>query len=127
MRASLRIAFVERDPWYFPDPASWTTDLKATGFWGSSVERFERPTLLRRSLGHWINTFGNGLLAGLDASARSGIKADAKAAAAPIHRRRDGTGILDCVRLRFIAIKPAMLSGQGSSGDLASGRKRLIS
>ena len=101
--------FTERNPWHFPDPDSWTTDLKATGFRVSSVERFERPTPLPTSLGDWIDTFGNGLLAGLDAHARSEIKAEAEAAAAPIHRTRDGTWILDYVRLRFVATKPATL------------------
>jgi len=80
----------------------------ATGFQVSSVERFRQPTPLPTSLGGWIDTFGDGLLAGLDASARSEIKADAEAVAAPIHRRRDGTRVLDYVRLRFVATKPSM-------------------
>ena len=61
------------------------------------------------SLGDWTDTFGNGLPAGLDEAAQSEIKADAEAAAAPMLRRRDGTWILDYVRLRFVAIKPAAL------------------
>lgn len=103
--------FTERNPWHFPDPDSWTTDLKATGFQVSFVERFERPTPLPTSLGDWIDTFGNGVLAGLDASVRSEIKADAEAAAAPMLRRHDGTWFLDYVRLRFAATKPSMLPG----------------
>ena len=49
---------------------------------------------------------GDRVLAGRDAPVRSEIKADAEAAAAPMHRRRDGTWILDYVRLRFAATKP---------------------
>lgn len=109
--AARGIAFAERNPWRSPDPDSWTTDLQATGNRISSMERFARPTPLPTSLGDWIDTFGNGLLTGLDASARSEIKADAEAAAAPIHRRRDGTWVLDYVRLRFVAIKPAISPG----------------
>jgi len=102
------IAFAERNPWHFPDPDSWTSDLMATGIRVSSVARFERSTALPRSLGDRIDTFGDGLLAGLNASARSEIKVDAKAAAAPIHRRRDGTWVLDYVRLRIVATEPSM-------------------
>ena len=80
----------------------------ATGFRVSSAARFERPTALPTSLGDWRDTFGDGLLAGLDASARSEIKADAEAAAAPIHRRRDGAWVLDYVRHSFVATKPPM-------------------
>ncbi len=91
------IVFTKHDPKRFPDPDSSTTALKATGFRVSSVERFERPTPLPTSLGDWIDTFGNGLLAGLNASARSDIKTAAEAAAAPIQGTRDGTWVLKCV------------------------------
>ena len=73
------------------------------------MERFERPTPLPTSLGDWIDAFGNGLLAGLDAHVRSEIKAEAEAAEAPTHRTPDGAWTLDYVRLRLVAIKPATL------------------
>ena len=75
------------------------------------MEQFGPSTPLPTSLGDWIDTFGNGLRTGLDAPARPAIKADAEAAAAPMHQRRDGTWVLDYVRLRFVAIKLAMSPG----------------
>ena len=104
--ASKGIEWAARNPWNFPSPELWTTDLEATGFQVLSVERFERPTALPCSFGDWIDTFGNVLLAGLDAAARTEIKAAAEAAAGPTLRQPDGTWVLDYVRLRFVAIRP---------------------
>ena len=70
------------------------------------IELFEPPTPLPTSFGDWIDTFANGLLAGLDARAREGLKADAERAAAPLLRQADGSWVLDYVRLRFTAVKP---------------------
>lgn len=104
--ASKGIELAARNPWNFPSTDSWTADLEATGFQITSVERFERPTVLPSSFGDWIDTFGNVLLAGLDNAACSEIKAAAEAAAEQTLRQPDGTWVLDYVRLRFIAIKP---------------------
>ncbi len=99
------IDFSERNPWNFPDQDQWSSDLHAAGFTVLGIELFERPTPLPTSFGDWIDTFANGLLAGLDVPAREDLKADAERAAALL-RQADGTWVLDYVRLRFTAVKP---------------------
>ena len=101
------IDFSERNPWNFPDESQWSSDLHAAGFTVLAIDVFERPTPLPTTFGDWIDTFANGLLAGLDAGAREDLKVAAERAAAPLLRQADGTWVLDYVRLRFTAFKPA--------------------
>jgi SAM-dependent methyltransferase len=94
------------DPWLFPEPADYRGRLEAAGFTVRQIALFERPTPLPGSLDAWLATFADSFLAPLDAPARAAVIADVVAAARPALFRQE-TWVVDYVRLRFVADKPA--------------------
>ncbi|TAM11141.1 MAG: methyltransferase domain-containing protein [Nevskiaceae bacterium] len=113
VRDAVQAAFAARgldarplDPWYFPTLQDYRARLEKAGFAVQRMERFDRPTPLPGDVTAWLETFGGAFTAHLDDATRRAILADVRQRleARLFH---DGRWVLDYVRLRFIAIRPA--------------------
>jgi trans-aconitate methyltransferase len=101
------LRFADLDPWYYPTADEYRRDLQRAGFAVESVETFARPTALPGDITGWLETFARAFLAPLAASERPRFCREVGETLAPALRREDGTWVVDYVRLRFHATKPA--------------------
>jgi SAM-dependent methyltransferase len=95
------------DPWYFPSDHEYRARLEAHGFDVADIRLIERPTVLPRSLGDWLGTFGQSFLAPLEEDERAEVKEEVERDLAPILKNKDGVWSVDYVRLRFSATRTA--------------------
>jgi trans-aconitate methyltransferase len=91
-------------PWYFPSVAQYADVLERAGFRVDTITTFARPTPLPSDVTDWITTFGQSFLSALPEHARGAFLAEVRAALVP-QLYRDGTWVLDYVRLRFVATR----------------------
>ena len=94
-------------PWYFPTAEAFSEALTRAGFAVDRTRLFARPTPLPAGIVEWIDTFGGPLLAHVPADRRSDLSKEVEVELTPTHRRDDGTWMMDYVRLRFDAHRPA--------------------
>jgi trans-aconitate methyltransferase len=94
-------------PWYFPSPAAYRELLESRGFVVDSMVLFERPTPQAGDVVHWLRLFAQSFSAALPADEREAFYAALAARLAPKLRDAEGRWVLDYVRLRFTAHKPA--------------------
>jgi Trans-aconitate methyltransferase len=92
---------------YYPTVAEYTARLSAGGFEVQHIERFPRPTELPGDLVGWLQVFGGEHAALLPGDQREDFYAAIQRRAAPALRQADGRWLLDYVRLRFVARRPA--------------------
>lgn len=94
-------------PWYFPTPADYSARLQRQGFTVREIALLPRPTPIPGDIRHWLETFGDAFLKRLPEAARGPYLDEIAAAVAPTLRDADGHWMVDYVRLRFVAEKPA--------------------
>ena len=98
----------ERNPWYFPSIAEYTTLLEQHGLEPTFARLYDRPTLLdggEDGLAGWLMMFGDSFLQGLSPDERdavvSGVAERLRATLL-----RDGNWYADYRRLQVVAIRP---------------------
>ncbi|MEE4360046.1 MAG: methyltransferase domain-containing protein [Pseudomonadales bacterium] len=96
-----------RDPWTFPDAATFSALLEASGFEIDAIDLFPRPTPLPGDLTGWLETFAGPFLADLEPAARSAVLREVRILCRP-ELERDGRWQLDYVRLRVRAHLPGV-------------------
>lgn len=94
-------------PWYFPSAAEQRGRLAARGFRVTTAELFPRPTALPGDIADWLETFAESFTSRVAAARRPGLLAEVAKALEPQLRDGSGTWVVDYVRLRFVAQKPA--------------------
>jgi len=94
-------------PWYFPDPEEYRELLSAAGFTVTTMECFQRPTLLPGDIGGWLQTFAQVYLAALAQEDRSEFIEEIVEMVRPYLCDEKGCWHADYVRLRFSATRPA--------------------
>ena len=114
IRDSFTAALAERgvdgarvDPWYFPTAEAYRARLDSGGFSGDSLQIFPRPTPLPGDITHWLEVFAQPFLQGVPAAERPALLQDVRTRLEPQLRNPDGLWIVDYVRLRFAATRPA--------------------
>jgi len=95
------------DPWYFPGLAEYRAKLEAAGFIVRSIELIPRPTPIPGDIADWLQTFAESFLFAVPEGERPRFLAEVADALAPALRRPDGGWVVDYVRLRFAAARPA--------------------
>jgi trans-aconitate methyltransferase len=95
------------NPWYFPTPEAYRNLLEGRGFVIDSMVSFERPTPQAGDVVHWLRLFTQSFAAALPEQERESFYAALARHLAPSLRNADGCWVLDYVRLRFSAHKPA--------------------
>tara|TARA_B100000886_G_scaffold335767_1_gene293365 strand:- start:5526 stop:6296 length:771 start_codon:yes stop_codon:yes gene_type:complete len=93
-------------PWYFPSSQTYSAQLKKAGFLISYIELFNRPTELPGDISGWLETFGESFLFTVPSEERAYIVTEVAEELRP-HLFKKGKWIVDYVRLRFLAEKPA--------------------
>lgn len=93
--------------WYFPTAESYRAHLEARGFIVQDLSLFARPTPLPGELVTWLDTFLTATLDALPTVTRRMIVSEIEESLRPRLRDAQGRWVLDYVRLRFKAVKPA--------------------
>jgi hypothetical protein len=109
----LRVAIADRgydpqtlDPWYFPSPAAYQTQLEASGFQVHQIILIPRPTPLPTGVRGWLETFANPFTQVLPEDQRSDFLDAVIETVKPTLYDPSGEWTADYVRLRFEASKP---------------------
>lgn len=95
------------DPWYFPDAAEYRARLERRGFVVEHAALVARPTPLPGPIEDWLDTFTGAFMAAVPVGERPAVRAEVVAAVRPALLGKDGVWVVDYVRLRFLARKPA--------------------
>ena len=93
--------------WYFPTAESYRERLEARGFIVHDMSLFARPTPLPGELAAWLDTFLSASLDALPPATRRVVVSEIEAALRPRLFDAEGRWVIDYVRLRFKAVKPA--------------------
>ena len=107
------------DPWYFPTAEAYRARLEAGGFTVDTLQLFPRPTPLPGDVTHWLEVFAQPFLQGVPTGDRPALLQDVRARLEPQLRNADGLWIVDYVRLRFAATRPATAWPLGNRGHRA--------
>lgn len=97
------------NPWHFPKLGEYAFLLENQGFRVQFATLFNRPTPQEDGedgLAHWLDAFGIGVLQELEPAQRQDAYRRIAELARP-HLYQDGTWVIDYVRLRVAATKPA--------------------
>jgi SAM-dependent methyltransferase len=97
----------DHDPWYFPSVEDYAARLSRRGFAIEHAALVPRPTPLPGPLEDWLDTFTGAFMAALPEGERRAARAEVVEAVRPALLGRDGVWVVDYVRLRFLARKPA--------------------
>ena len=95
-------------PWYFPSPEAYAAKLEAAGFEVGSIALIERPTPLPGDITGWLATFAESFVLAVPEPERAEFIEDVREALRPRLVNDDGVWVADYVRLRFLAVKPAV-------------------
>jgi trans-aconitate methyltransferase len=93
------------NPWYFPTPVAYQTQLEAAGFEVTQIELIPRPTTLPTGVRGWLETFANPFTQALPEGERSGFLDAIVNTVEPTLCDTTGQWTADYVRLRFAATK----------------------
>ena len=114
VHASLERAFARRGlvyprTFYFPTIGQYAPILESAGLRVTHALLFDRPTPQEgeNGLRDWIAMFVKTPFEGMADALREAIVAEAEAELADVLRQRDGTWIIDYVRIRLRAVKAA--------------------
>ncbi len=97
------------NPWYFPSVGEYASLLEQQGLAVTFAALFDRPTTLEEGhagLAWWMRMFGSAILGNVPPARQSDFLQDLEDRLRP-KLWRDGTWVLDYVRLRIRAIKRA--------------------
>jgi trans-aconitate methyltransferase len=107
--APLGIDAAARNPWYFPSLGEYCALLDRQGFRVVQAQHFERPTPLEdgeQGLTYWLDVFAGAFFEGLtDVQRAEAYRRTAEALRGRLWQ--DGRWVLDYVRLRVVALRPA--------------------
>jgi trans-aconitate methyltransferase len=95
------------NPWYFPTPEAYQTQLEAAGFEVTQIALIPRPTPLPTGVRGWLETFANPFTQVLPEGTRSFFLDAVVKTVEPTLCNASGQWTADYVRLRFAAKKPA--------------------
>lgn len=95
------------NPWYFPDAAAYRARLERRGFAVVHAALVARPTPLPGPIEDWLDTFTGAFMAAVPEAERATLRAEVVEAVRPALLGEDGVWVVDYVRLRFLARKPA--------------------
>jgi trans-aconitate methyltransferase len=110
LMAGMRVLGYEPEvlnPWYFPRPDEYQTQLTAAGFQVSQIGLIPRPTPLPTGVSGWLETFANPFTQALPDDERSAFLDTIVKTVEPTLCDANGQWTADYVRLRFAAIKPS--------------------
>jgi trans-aconitate methyltransferase len=98
----------QRNPWYFPSIAEYSSLLEKQGFHVRYAVHFDRPTQMEDGhigLQHWLNSFADNFVKGFSIRQRNEVfeKVAAKAQKDLFY---DDVWYVDYKRLRILAVKP---------------------
>ena len=94
-------------PWYFPEPDAYAGLLEARGFEVRSIALVPRPTELPGDVTAWLETFCGPFLAPFAEDEAAVVISEVRDRLRHNLLREDGVWVVDYVRLRFDARKPA--------------------
>jgi trans-aconitate methyltransferase len=94
------------NPWYFPTPEAYRTELEAGGFEVTQIALIPRPTPLPTGVRGWLETFANPFTQALPEAERSAFLDTVIKTVEPTLCDASGQWTADYVRLRFAATKP---------------------
>jgi SAM-dependent methyltransferase len=97
------------DPWFFPTSVQYEELLTRHGFAVEFLNLFPRPTLLPGDLAGWLETFAQPFLVGLGADDRRGVVDEVREVLRPQLYDPARGWVADYVRLRFAALKRAVV------------------
>jgi trans-aconitate methyltransferase len=106
--APLGIDVPARSPWYFPSLGEYCALLDHQGFRVVQAQHFERPTALEdgeQGLAHWLDAFADAFFEGLSEEQRAAAYRRTAEAVRP-RLYREGSWVIDYVRLRVVALRP---------------------
>ncbi len=103
--AEFGIDFAARNPWTFPTPQDQRARLENAGFRVVKCILRDRPTVLPTDVRGWLLTFGQEILADLDAASRETIIGRMVELCRPVLCDAAGKWTVDYVRLNFVAVK----------------------
>jgi trans-aconitate methyltransferase len=95
------------NPWYFPTPEAYQTQLEAAGFEVQQIALIPRPTPLPTGVRGWLETFANPFTQVLPEGDRSAFLDTVINTVEPQLCDAAGQWTADYVRLRFVAKKPS--------------------
>lgn len=94
-------------PWNFPTADKFKNDLEAAGFINVHAGSFPRPTLLPADLQTWLRTFAKTYLSAIPENDRESFMDEIAEELRDRLCDTEGNWVIDHVRLRFAAMKPA--------------------
>ena len=95
------------DPWYFPTSEQYGALLRAQGFRIDANIMFPRPTPLTSDIRGWLETFAQPFLTGVSEAERPALLDEVRSLLRPRLLSGGGVWVVDYVRLRVAATKPA--------------------
>ena len=104
--AELGFRFDERNPWTFPSAEGFRELLELAGFRVEKCALRPRPTTLPTDARGWFDTFCGGILSDIPPETRPALISRMVELCRPHLCSREGTWIVDYVRLNFVAVKP---------------------
>jgi trans-aconitate methyltransferase len=114
VRAAIATVLERRDidaarlmPWFFPTKEEYRQSLEHHGFHVEVVELFDRPTPIPGPLSDWLEIFAHPFLIAIDAAVRSDTVQEICQVLSDSLQDAEGTWVVDYVRLRVRASKPA--------------------
>ncbi len=96
------------DPWFFPDEIQYRSLLTRFGFFVRFITLFSRPTLLPGDIVHWLEIFARPFLGAVAVGERRAVIEEVKETLGPKLYDPDRGWMIDYVRIRFAADKPAV-------------------
>ena len=95
-------------PWYFPSAEAYRERLTGQGFQVLSLDLFPRPTPLPDDMTDWLEMFAQPFVTMVPDEVRKQVLREVRDSLGPTLRTTDGRWVVDYIRLRCQAIKPAL-------------------
>jgi SAM-dependent methyltransferase len=93
------------DPWYFPRHTKYEEELKSAGFNVEFINIFNRPTIIPGDISAWLEIFAVNFCVGMTPNTKKQFIRKVVSRVRPALQNKEGTWVLDYVRLQFKAIK----------------------
>jgi trans-aconitate methyltransferase len=97
-------------PWFFPRPEEYRALLEDQGFKPIAVEIIPRPMLIPGDMAGWLETFAQPYTSAVPVGDRQAFTAEVVDELRSVLCNDNGRWTVDYVRLRFLAVKPTLLT-----------------